>query len=151
MDETLGPSELDALITRIPAGLRQLGSLFTASLRPLPTETGDYSYLNAQDLTPFERLPQTLLENLAHLGIQDASTLMQVGAHAFTGDLVDDKNLLMERLIQVGAALPVDNHSGRKISQTLITQLWNDLDHPPMSYLGDKVIYVATRSRRTSG
>lgn len=47
----------------------------------------------------------------------------------------------MEHLIQAAAKLPDSSKLGRDITTGLLTQLYNDLQHPPQSYLNGKYQY----------
>ena len=42
----------------------------------------------------------------------------------------------MERIIQMAAELPIHDKVSDKLTNDLLSQLWDDLQHPPMSYLG---------------
>lgn len=65
-----------------------------ASQRPLPTQTGDGSYVQHHEHTG-------LWADLRSMGIKDAKTLKEVIANKASGQLVDDKTMIMERVIQV--------------------------------------------------
>jgi linoleate 10R-lipoxygenase len=82
----------------VEKNFKAFGQLIHASLRPMPTQTGDGTYL---DETPHHA---SLFENLSHLGIKDVKTLLDVLHGTATGELVDDKTMLMERVIQVRGA-----------------------------------------------
>ena len=47
----------------------------------------------------------------------------------------------LEGYIQVATSLPADSDERRVLSRSLIRPLWNDLRHPPLSYLGNKYRY----------
>lgn len=49
---------------------------------------------------------------------------------------VDDKRYLAERVIQVSADLPTNHRLSHTLTKTILSGLWNDLNHPPISYLG---------------
>ena len=68
-----------------------------ASNRPLPTQTGDGSYLDHAE-------PSGLMQDIRSLGFKDVNTLMQVMKTKATGELQDDKTMTMEHIIQVGHA-----------------------------------------------
>ncbi|OJD17342.1 hypothetical protein AJ78_02580 [Emergomyces pasteurianus Ep9510] len=78
----------------IENGISQLRKLIRSSLRPLPTQTGDGSYV---DGTPPE---PTLIDDLKKIGIKDLDTLVDVVRMEATGEPVDDKDYIMERVIQ---------------------------------------------------
>jgi linoleate 10R-lipoxygenase len=64
-----------------------------AARRPLPTETGDGSYIEDEP-------SNGLWKDLRSLGIKDASTLASFLENKVTGRYIDDKTMLMERVIQ---------------------------------------------------
>ena len=47
----------------------------------------------------------------------------------------------MERIIVLTASLPPNSKMRAKLSQTLVGTLWDSLQHPPLSYYGDKHQY----------
>lgn len=72
----------------------QFAQVLHASRRPLPTQTGDGSYVKRDT-------PASLFENLKTIGIADAKTLKDVLQNKAKKELIDDKTYLMERVIQV--------------------------------------------------
>lgn len=55
--------------------------------------------------------------------------------------IIDDKTMIMERLIQTVSGLPSTSKTRVVLTDHLITELWDSLDHPPMIYVGDKFQY----------
>ncbi|GAA5977201.1 hypothetical protein JCM5350_003254 [Sporobolomyces pararoseus] len=49
---------------------------------------------------------------------------------------IDDRKMLLEDVITLLYSLPPDSKIGDTLGKTLIRLLWNDLEHPPISYLG---------------
>ena len=47
----------------------------------------------------------------------------------------------MEKLIQFVSSLPKTSKSEAKITDALVTNLWNVMLHPPLSYVGDQYQY----------
>lgn len=47
----------------------------------------------------------------------------------------------MEKLIAITASLPPNSKSRKRLSHTIVRTLWDSLDHPPRSYLGEKFQY----------
>ncbi|PNS16767.1 Peroxinectin A [Sphaceloma murrayae] len=75
-----------------------------------------------------------LLASGAILGPRDYLTLLKVGEAAALKTDVDDKQYVMERLIKV--AVDQGQHSlGTKITEKFVTELWEDLEHPPENNL----------------
>jgi linoleate 10R-lipoxygenase len=74
---------------------KQYAQLIHASQRPLPTQTGDGTYIE-------HSVPSGLWQDLKNLGFKDVNTLLEVMRGKAHGSLTDDKTYLMERVIQVG-------------------------------------------------
>lgn len=49
----------------------------------------------------------------------------------------------MERIIQLAASFPNESKAAKDISDTLIKNLWDNLRHSQISYLGDESRYRA--------
>lgn len=77
-----------------PNPLSQIAQVVSASLRPLPTETGDGTYVKGDTMTRFAK-------DLGHFGPKDVETLAEVAKSAVTGDALNDREYIMERVIQV--------------------------------------------------
>jgi hypothetical protein len=77
----------------VDSSLEQFAQLVHASRRPLPTQTGDGSYVSQGDV------PSSLFQDIKSLGFKDLGTLREVLQNK--GHLQDDKSMLMERVIQV--------------------------------------------------
>lgn len=45
----------------------------------------------------------------------------------------------MERLIQTAAKFPDDSPTGKTVTNGFLTGLYNDLQHPPSSYVSDNI------------
>lgn len=86
----------------------KFAQLIHASNRPLPNQTGDGSYLAKTE-------PSSLMQDIRSLGFKDASTLMQVVKSKATGELQDDKTMMMEHVIQVSCALKLE--AGRPLTR----------------------------------
>jgi len=80
----------------VQSSFQQYAQLIHAAQRPLPTQSGDGSYLE-QDV------PASMMQDLKSLGFKDVKTLMAVMKTKASGALADDKTYLMERVIQVGS------------------------------------------------
>lgn len=78
----------------VQSSFEQFAHLIHASERPLPTQTGDGSYLDHKE-------PSGLMADVKALGFKDVRTLMDVMKNKATGELQDDKTYLMEHTIQV--------------------------------------------------
>ena len=87
---------VDRSVTRgdVDTSFEQFAQLIHASSRPLPTQTGDGSYIEHE-------APSSLFQDLKSLGFKDMKTLKDVLANKASGALADDKTMIMERVIQV--------------------------------------------------
>ncbi len=114
----------------IESALAQISSALHASLRPLPTQTGDNTYL------PEETARPSVLSGIKHVSVRNMQTLKDMVLEGLEGGLVDDRRYIMERIIQLAAGLPLDSKAGIGLTKGFLTKLWNDLGHPPISGLG---------------
>ncbi|KAK7740928.1 hypothetical protein SLS53_004991 [Cytospora paraplurivora] len=81
-----------------------------------------------------------ILQDIQKLGFKDYETLGLFLSTSAKG-INDDNKYLVERLVQLLAKLPPQSEEVRQLSDGFIDQLWNALDHPPASSLGDKYQY----------
>ena len=77
-----------------------------------------------------------VLAALKGLNFKNFDTLKDVAMTSLSGDLIDDKTYLMERIIQLTADLPLNEGPSDTLTNNLVNTLWTDLEHPPQSYLG---------------
>lgn len=54
---------------------------------------------------------------------------------------VDDKTMLMERVIQIVAGLPTRSRTRVLLTNQFIGELWDSLEHPVLNYIGEKSMY----------
>lgn len=85
--------------SEIAATFEKYAQLIHASQRPLPTQTGDGSYIEHESSTG-------ILQDLAALGFKDVRTVTDLVKTKASGELVNDKTMLMERVIQVWCSFP---------------------------------------------
>lgn len=109
-------------------------SLIKSSLRPLPTQSGDGTYITPLQVTG-------LIKDLQKMGFEDGATLIELVKTIATGEKIDDKHYFMERLIKLASALPLTSKNGTMITTSLVTKLWSDLPHPPSTFLGEEYSY----------
>ncbi|KAH7143587.1 heme peroxidase [Dactylonectria macrodidyma] len=111
--------------------LASFKKLRVASKRPLPSQSGDGSYLTVP------RRPG-LKEDIKRLTMKDFKTLLEIISHKVKGETqIDDKTMIMERTIQIVAGLSDHSKVQEALTNNFIDQLWNSLAHPPMLYMGD--------------
>lgn len=101
---------------------------------PLPTKTGDGSYIP-------DTKPTGLVDDLVNLRRGDVRTLIAQAKSTLTGDPVNDKNYLMERLLKVASELPPNSKNASVLSNEIVQQLYDNLQHPPPAQLGDEHRY----------
>ncbi|KAL5627788.1 hypothetical protein BROUX41_002536 [Berkeleyomyces rouxiae] len=114
-----------------PAGtVASFKALRTASKRPLPKQYGNGQY--ALD----KRRPGTRA-SLKTLSLSDLKTLKDLIITKVTNNgIIDDKTYLMERIIRMVANMPNGSKVREELTNNLINELWNTLEHPPMLDVG---------------
>jgi len=138
----------------ITTRLSQITQFVGASLRPLPPLWGDGRY--DSDVSP-EGVKTGLVQDLTSQALripEDIQLIAEAVSTAFyQNGLLNDKKYLvytdmyvvltrqMEKIIQFVASLPSTSKLQGKLTAALITNLWNSLPHPPLSYVGDKYQY----------
>ncbi|KAL4931030.1 peroxidase/cytochrome P450 family protein [Aspergillus undulatus] len=116
-------------------GVKNLSKVMHMAARPLPTETGDGSYITVDDQGG------SLWADIRALGIEDAGTIKDLIERTARGPLIDDKSMLMERIIRLVAKMPQKSQTRDRLSHKFLAYLWDSLPHPPLSYVGDKYAY----------
>lgn len=74
--------------------IEKIEKVVEASLRPLPTETGDGTYIQSKKATGFAK-------DLKHIDLKDVKTIAELAKSAVTGDPLNDRDYVMEGIIQV--------------------------------------------------
>ncbi|KAL1954110.1 hypothetical protein VTO42DRAFT_1734 [Malbranchea cinnamomea] len=111
--------------------------LIHAAARPLPTQTGDGTYLKKKEKKTSK------FQDIRSIGFKGIRTLLTVSKHQRSGQLVDDRAYLMEKLINLVANLPSESSMRTELTYAFIGELWHNLPHPPLSYMGDEYRYRA--------
>ncbi|PLB54999.1 heme peroxidase [Aspergillus steynii IBT 23096] len=124
----------NSTINGVGQSIQKIEKVISASLRPLPTETGDGTYVTSATRSH-------LVEDISRLDLGDVKTIVNIAKSAATGEPVDDKRYITEKLIQLASGLPSTSRTGAELTNTFLNQLWNDLEHPPVSYLGRNYAY----------
>ncbi|KAJ5137335.1 hypothetical protein N7526_003568 [Penicillium atrosanguineum] len=94
-----------------------------ASREPLPNQTGDGTYLKHDESSG-------LINDIKSLGFRDINTVKDLIKSKASGELVDDKTYLMERIIQMVADLPGHSKNRTELTNQFLDELWNTLPHP---------------------
>ncbi|KAK4702162.1 linoleate 10R-lipoxygenase, partial [Phenoliferia sp. Uapishka_3] len=127
-----------SMFETLKGGIAQAAGLVQASVAPLSH--------SPDGLAPAERVapsdPKTPVGLFGTIYEQaKANTLgegIKVAFHAATqaSEPLDDRKLLLEEVVTFLGALPAESTLGSKLSDTLITALWDDLPHPPSTFIG---------------
>ncbi|KAF2716107.1 putative fatty acid oxygenase [Polychaeton citri CBS 116435] len=116
----------------IKEALDSFTGLVSHMMRPLPDQTGNGKYIEHEEHASW-------FQNLKTFGIKDMKTLKD---KLMVGDgPVDDKTMLMERVIQLVVDMPDNSLQRNELTNQFVDQLFNTLQHPPLSYLGDQFKY----------
>lgn len=84
----------ESLTKGFEKSLAQVEQVISSSLRPLPTETGDGTYVKEPKTTG-------VAKDISHIDLDDVKTLVDVVKTGATGEPVNDRDYIMERVIQV--------------------------------------------------
>ncbi|EME48559.1 hypothetical protein DOTSEDRAFT_67567 [Dothistroma septosporum NZE10] len=120
--------------------IQQLGNLLKAVRAPLPTDTGDGSELPQPDKAHLWKDIENLYKDIRRQDINDLEGLLETFKDAALKEPQNDRDYLMESLVAVASKMP-DAKLQKEITNTFITTLWNDLDHPPQTLLSDEFKY----------
>ncbi|KAH6618562.1 heme peroxidase [Boeremia exigua] len=134
------PSELTKLRNALGGPFKKMAGIVGAAAAPVPN-TGDGSKIAPEDDPSILKKIADGLGDLTYLDANNAKTLLEIQKEKMMGGYTDDKTYLMEGLIRTAAALPDGSKMRDTLTTTFVTQLWNDLEHPPQSYLGAKYQY----------
>ncbi|KAB8232735.1 peroxidase/cytochrome P450 family protein [Aspergillus alliaceus] len=104
-----------------------------ASRSPLPNQTGDGA--------TFEEHQGSRMQDLRALGFQDLATAKNLIMSKAKGEPVDDKTMLMEKIIQLVSGLPGNSKTRADLTNAFLNELWDSLPHPPLSYMGPEYSY----------
>ncbi|KAJ5386657.1 hypothetical protein N7509_009198 [Penicillium cosmopolitanum] len=105
-----------------------------ASREPLPNQTGDGTYLKHDQSSG-------LFNDIKSLGFRDLNTVKDLIKQKASGELIDDKTYIMERIIQLVADMPGHSKNRTELTNQFLDELWNSLPHPPLSMMGDDYKY----------
>ncbi|KAH8896764.1 fatty acid oxygenase [Thozetella sp. PMI_491] len=72
---------------------------------------------------------------------EDISLARDFGNIVASNGVIDDRKYIIERIIQLAASLPNESTLRHDLSGGFIKTLWNNLQHPPPSMLGDTFRY----------
>ncbi|ROV91089.1 hypothetical protein VPNG_09932 [Cytospora leucostoma] len=119
----------------ITAVLDQFAQSVHVPQKPLPTQLGYGTYSVRKRETGWKL-------DLKYIGWNDIKTLVELIKSKLHGnEPLDDKTMLLERIIQLVAGLPSKSRSRVKLTNQLVNQLWYSLDHPVLTYIGEDQMY----------
>ncbi|KZF19901.1 heme peroxidase [Xylona heveae TC161] len=119
----------------LDSAFKQYGQVLLSSTHRRPESSGSDDSSLVKDFGS-----SSLLDDLRYLGIQDVETIFDL-IKAKKAHESNDKTYLMERIIQLAAELPSHSKSGLTLTNNFVKELWDDLQHPPQMFLGDKYAY----------
>ena len=84
----------ESLTKGFEKSIAQVEQVISSSLRPLPTETGDGTYVKQPETTG-------VAKDITQIDLGDVKTLVDLVKTGASGELVNDRDYIMERVIQV--------------------------------------------------
>ncbi|KAK2733367.1 hypothetical protein FQN57_002157 [Myotisia sp. PD_48] len=83
----------------------------------------------------------SIWDDIGNVDFHSLETLAELATNALIPGPIDDKDYIMERVIQIASSLPNSSLSGAALTDDLLAKLWKDLSHPPRSYIGEQYSY----------
>jgi len=85
-----------------------------------------------------ESLILKILEEVKGHGVDYAGLVADLMKQKKSGEAMNDRDLLIERVIQIICRFSDSSFSRKKITEALVDVLWDSMQHPPLTYVGDK-------------
>jgi len=129
----------DSILGSLGAG-KGVDNTIEAAVREKSTDWG----LLLKDTADFLQTHKNLVQDGQSQALridEDIRVLIDVVHTKVAKGGIDDKGYLMERVIQLATSLPDGSTTQTSLTGTLIKGLWDSLQHPPLSYLGDENEY----------
>ncbi|KAI4619430.1 uncharacterized protein J4E87_007319 [Alternaria ethzedia] len=82
-----------------------------------------------------------IVSDIRGLGVKDAKFALDAITTLASGEPLDDKELLLEKGVQMLQGLPLNSGLSAKVSDGFISMLWNDLPHPTPTHAGPSARY----------
>jgi hypothetical protein len=82
------------------------------------------------------RLLKDVMSQLGRLP-ENADVFKSIVESHFTEDILDDRQQLLEKTIQAACSFDKDSPAASFLTHNMLDKLWTNLQHPPMSYMGD--------------
>ncbi|KAE8373908.1 heme peroxidase [Aspergillus bertholletiae] len=139
--QSKAPTARKASADQVPSGKAADGTsvfdkyaqVLHASQSPLPNQTGDGC--------TFEQHHGSLMQDFQSLHYEDLATAKELVKTKAKGEHVDDKTMLMERVIKLVSSLPGNSKTRTDLTNKFLDELWESLPHPPLSYVGPEYSY----------
>jgi hypothetical protein len=107
----LAPSALDGMTDKVRESLGAMSTLLSAMKAPLPTGTGDGTALPVEKKETIASTLATVIKDVSHLGFDSVEKVAKMTIQTKSGAYIDDKEYLMEHLIDVCHPSEVLEHS----------------------------------------
>lgn len=101
----MAPSTLDGMADRVRESLGAMSTLLSAMKSPLPSGTGDGTALPTEHEDTVASTLATIVKDVSHLGFDTTEKVAKMTIKTKSGECVDDREYLMEHLINVRSFL----------------------------------------------
>jgi hypothetical protein len=120
----------------MPSQLRSL----LGTIRKKPTKASDGRSEEASSgLKNNEKT--TISHDIKNLGVKNAKFVVEAITTLGSGEPLDDKDLLLEKGVEMLQTLPPNSGLSAKVSDSFISMLWHDLPHPTPTHAGPTARY----------
>ncbi|KAL6706922.1 hypothetical protein ACN47E_005065 [Coniothyrium glycines] len=120
----------------MPSQLRSL----LGTIRKKPTKASDgRSAEAASGLKNNEKT--SVLSDVRGMGVKNAKFVLEAITTFASGEPMDDKDLLLEKGVEMLQGLPPNSGLSEKVSDGFISMLWHDLPHPTPTHAGPSARY----------
>lgn len=119
--------------------MEQIKTLIS-TIKRKPTDAPD-SMTDAEAGAAGAAKATSLGHDLTHLDLKQIKTMAQAISTIASGEPMDDKELLLEHGVAMLQTLPLNSGLSKKISDSFIEVLYNDLPHPPPTSSGPSARY----------
>ena len=133
-------SQLDRIRESVNKSVKEAKTLLNAMRAPLPNQTGDGTYLPQAEKHSAWKDVETIIRDIHREDIKKLQSLVQTLKDTEFGRPLNDREYLMESMVAAAAHIP-DDFVQKAVTNSLVTTLWNDLEHPPQTLLTEKYQY----------
>ncbi|KAH7325577.1 heme peroxidase family protein [Stachybotrys elegans] len=109
----------------------------------MSTATAETNHAGSAQANLANLLHEARRDVLSQVGriLPDMQLIHNAADTALASGVIDDRQYLVEGIIQLATSLPNGSKLRDDLNAAFIGRLWNNLLHPPLSYLGDKFRY----------